>query len=62
MNVVLCGEMDAEEWREWQAALSAAMPEARWHEVDDDLGRDFEGLGALDLSGESISAGLSVSF
>ena len=30
MNVVLCGEMDAEEWREWQAALSAAMPEARW--------------------------------
>ena len=40
----------------------AVHAEARWHELDDDLGRDFEGLGALDLSGKSVSAGLSVSF
>ena len=30
MNVLLCGEMDDAEWREWQQALSAAMPEAHW--------------------------------
>lgn len=30
MNVLLCGDMDAAEWRDWQRALAAAMPEARW--------------------------------
>jgi glyoxylate/hydroxypyruvate reductase A len=30
MNVLLCGDFDAAEAREWQAALSLAMPEARW--------------------------------
>ena len=30
MNVLLCGDFDAAEAREWHAALSAAMPEANW--------------------------------
>jgi glyoxylate/hydroxypyruvate reductase A len=30
MKVLLCGDIDAAEWNEWQAALSAAMPEAQW--------------------------------
>ena len=30
MNVLLCGDFDATERAEWQAALAAAMPEARW--------------------------------
>jgi opacity protein-like surface antigen len=53
----------------WRAGLEvpiadswAVHAEARWQRVDDDLGADFEGLGELDLSGRSISAGLSVSF
>lgn len=40
----------------------AVYAENRWQRVDDELGSDFEGLGKLDLSGETISAGLSVSF
>ncbi|MDX1643384.1 MAG: hypothetical protein R3244_03390 [Thermoanaerobaculia bacterium] len=36
--------------------------EARWRRADDELDEDFAGLGALDLSGRSISAGVSVSF
>ena len=30
MKVLLCGELDAAEHRAWLAALSAAMPEAQW--------------------------------
>ncbi len=30
MKVLLCGELDAAEHSEWQAALNAAMPEATW--------------------------------
>ena len=30
MNVLLCGDLDERERREWHQALSAAMPEARW--------------------------------
>jgi glyoxylate/hydroxypyruvate reductase A len=30
MNVLLCGDLDAGEYAEWLAALTAAMPEARW--------------------------------
>jgi opacity protein-like surface antigen len=40
----------------------AVYVENRWQRVDDQLGGDFEGLGKLDLSGESIAAGLSLSF
>lgn len=34
MKVLLCGEMTATEWVQWQAALAAAMPEARWLDAD----------------------------
>lgn len=30
MDVLLCGDIDAEEWERWRVALVAAMPEARW--------------------------------
>ncbi len=30
MNLLLCGDLSADERNEWQQALSAAMPEARW--------------------------------
>lgn len=30
MKVLLCGDLDDTEWREWHQALSEAMPEARW--------------------------------
>jgi glyoxylate/hydroxypyruvate reductase A len=30
MNILLCGDFDAEEAQAWQQALAAAMPEARW--------------------------------
>ena len=53
----------------WRAGIEvplapnwAVYAEGRWTDVDDDLGRDFEGLGSLDLSGTSASAGLSISF
>ncbi len=36
--------------------------EARWDSVEADLGGDFRGLGELDLSGRSYSAGLSWRF
>lgn len=36
--------------------------EARWDSAEADLAGDFQGLGALDLSGRSYSAGLSWSF
>ncbi len=36
--------------------------EARWRSADDELDEDFAGLGTLDLSGRSVSAGVSVSF
>lgn len=40
----------------------AVYVENRWQRADDELGGDFEGLGELDLSGETVSAGLSISF
>ena len=40
----------------------AIYVEDRWQRADDELGGDFEGLGELDLSGETIAAGLSISF
>ncbi|MDH3253370.1 MAG: outer membrane beta-barrel protein [Acidobacteriota bacterium] len=53
----------------WRAGLEAPIAtnwsvyaEGRWQRVDDELGSDFEGLGELDLSGRTLSAGLSVSF
>ena len=36
--------------------------EARWQRAEDDLSEDFAGLGELDLSGRSYSAGISWSF
>jgi glyoxylate/hydroxypyruvate reductase A len=30
VKVLLCGELDNTEWRQWHQALSDAMPEARW--------------------------------
>lgn len=36
--------------------------EARWHEAEDELSGDFEGLGDLDLSGRELSGGLSWRF
>jgi glyoxylate/hydroxypyruvate reductase A len=35
MKVLLCGDIDATEWHEWHAALSAAMPEAQWLSLDE---------------------------
>jgi len=53
----------------WRAGIEvplapnwAVYAEGRWTDVDDELGRDFGGLGTLDLSGKSASAGLSISF
>ena len=40
----------------------SAYAESRWQRVEDDLGGDFRGLGEIDLSGQTISAGISVSF
>lgn len=40
----------------------AAFAEGRWDRAEADLGGDFEGLGELDLSGRTYSAGLSWSF
>ena len=34
MKVLLCGDIDHAEWHEWHAALSAAMPEAQWLDLD----------------------------
>ena len=34
MNVLLCGQFDAGERDEWLQALGAAMPEARWLDLD----------------------------
>ena len=39
-----------------------AFAEARWQRADDDLSGDFEGLGKVDLSGRTISGGLSWRF
>ncbi len=36
--------------------------EARWHEAEDELAADFEGLGDLDLSGREFSGGLAWRF
>jgi opacity protein-like surface antigen len=36
--------------------------EGRWHNVEDELSGDFEGLGDLDLSGRSITGGVSWRF
>ena len=33
--------------------------EGRWTKVDDELDKDFEGFGKLDLSGREVSLGLS---
>lgn len=35
MNILLCGDFDADEARDWLQALSAAMPEARWLTPDE---------------------------
>jgi len=34
MKVVLAGDIDAAEWRTWQAALAEALPEAQWLTTD----------------------------
>jgi hypothetical protein len=36
--------------------------EARWHEAEDELAGDFEGLGDLDLSGRELSGGFAWRF
>lgn len=36
--------------------------EGRWRDADVELGQDFAGFGTLDLSGHSLTAGLSFSF
>ena len=33
--------------------------EGRWTRVDDDLNKDFDGFGKIDLSGREIAAGVS---
>jgi len=40
----------------------ALFAEALWRDAEAELGQDFAGFGALDLSGYSISAGVSVGF
>ena len=40
----------------------ALFAEGRWHQADDELSGDFDGLGKLDLSGREISAGASWTF
>ena len=40
----------------------AVVIEGRWHDVDDDLSDDLDGLGDIDLSGQQITAGLSFRF
>lgn len=40
----------------------ALFAEGRWRGADDELDRDFAGFGTLDLSGRSVSAGLSLVF
>jgi hypothetical protein len=41
---------------------TSLFAEGRWRSADDELSQDFAGLGSLDLSGRSISAGISWSF
>ncbi len=36
--------------------------EAKWSDVDDELTGDFAGLGPLDLSGQSVTAGVAFNF
>ena len=36
--------------------------EGRWRSADDELGSDFAGFGSLDLSGRSLSGGVSITF
>lgn len=40
----------------------ALFAEGRWRGADDELNRDFAGLGTLDLSGRAVSAGVSIAF
>lgn len=40
----------------------ALFVEGRWRGADDELSRDFAGFGTLDLSGRSLSGGVSVVF
>ena len=55
--------------RYWLAGLEVPISshigffaEGRWHDVEDELGDDFEGFGKLDLSGRQASAGVSFRF
>lgn len=41
---------------------AALFAEARWRDADVELRQDFAGFGTLDLSGRSLTAGLSFSF
>ena len=38
------------------------LVEGRWREADDDVGDDYAGYGALDLSGWELSAGFAFNF
>jgi opacity protein-like surface antigen len=40
----------------------ALFAEGRWRGADDEMGGDFAGFGTLDLSGTSVSGGLSIAF
>ena len=53
----------------WQAGLEVPLArnlsvygDARWVRAEDDLEKDFAGLGELDLSGQTLSAGFAWSF
>ena len=47
MDVLLCGDIDAEEWERWRLALVAAMPEARWLSPAEARQRAHEVLAAV---------------
>lgn len=47
MDVLLCGDIDAEEWERWRLALVAAMPEARWLSPGEARQRPHEVLAAV---------------
>jgi opacity protein-like surface antigen len=44
------------------SATVSLFAEGRWRAADDELDRDFAGFGTLDLSGRSLTGGVSISF
>ncbi|UCF67293.1 MAG: outer membrane beta-barrel protein [Acidobacteriota bacterium] len=57
LGYYLIAGLDVPIRREWSLFV-----EGRWHEADDELDEQFEGLGTLDLSGREIRAGFAWRF